>query len=182
MKVKTLNIGLIIAVGTTLSALTVADAISQVNHQAACFKTEITQVKDATCEAGPSIDDGACAFEVMASCLGRIERVLVGNGNNGTLSEAIIELDLDDPDHPELNVDLIPAYVDCSQNEIAYCIDGNQVYPKPKGGECAAGDIEYYVPGTEDRLVKLQANVGGPSRPHYIDLDEQLVTFQCRGK
>ena len=182
MKTKKLQISLVIATGLALSNLTVANANGYDKTKHECFQTKISQVKDATCEGGASIDDGACALEVMASCLSRVDRVLVGNGNNGTLSVADIELDLDDPDHPELNVDLKPAYVDCTQNEIAYCIGSAGVYPKPKNGVCTAGDTEYYVPGTEDRLVKLQTNIGSTSWPRYKDLDQQLVTFQCRSK
>jgi hypothetical protein len=182
MKTKTITIGLFLTAGMVLSNANASDVSPYAKPQPPCLKTEITQVKDATCEAGASINEGACALEVMASCLTRVNRVLVGNGNNGTLSEAEIELDLDDPDHPELNVDLKTAYVDCSQNEVAYCIGSNGVYPKPKKADCEAGDTEYYVPGTEDRLVKLQANIGSAINPRYMDLDQKLVTFQCRSK
>lgn len=183
MKANTIKFGLLLTAGMALAAANANDVNTLARgRQPACLKTEITQVKDATCEAGATIDDGACALEVMASCLNRVNRVLVGNGNNGTLSEAEIELDLDDPEHPELNVDLKTAYVDCSQNEVAYCIGSNGVYPKPKKADCIAGDTEYYVPGTEDRLVKLQTNIGSPTRPRYMDLDQKLVTFQCRSK
>jgi hypothetical protein len=182
VKALNLHISLIITAGLTLSNLVAAELSAVTQPLAGCGKTKITQVKDATCEAGATPDDGACALEVMASCLIRVDRVLVGNGNNGTLTEAEIELDQDDPEHPELNVDLKTAYVDCTQNEIAYCIGASGIYSKPKNGECTLGDTEYYVPGTEDRLVKLQVNIGGISMPRYIDLDEKLVTFQCRSK
>ena len=183
MKANTIKFGLLLTAGMALAPANANDVNTLARgRQPACLKTEITQVKDATCEAGATIDEGACALEVMASCLNRVNRVLVGNGNNGTLSEAEIELDLDDPEHPELNVDLKTAYVDCSQNEVAYCIGSNGVYPKPKKADCEAGDTEYYVPGTEDRLVKLQTNIGSPTRPRYMDLDQKLVTFQCRSK
>lgn len=182
MKPTTIKFSLFLAAGMALSVASATEFSPYAKPQPPCMKTEITQVKDATCEAGGTIDEGACALEVMASCLNRVNRVLVGNGNNGTLSEAEIELDLDDPEHPELNVDLKTAYVDCSQNEVAYCIGSNGVYPKPKKADCIAGDTEYYVPGTEDRLVKLQANIGSAMYPRYMDLDQKLVTFQCRSK
>jgi hypothetical protein len=182
MKEKTIKIGLFLIAGMIVSNASAYDISHHARPQPSCLKTEITQVKDATCESGATINDGSCALEVMARCLTRVNRVLVGNGNNGTLSEAEIELDLDDPERPELNVDLKTAYVDCTQNEIAYCIGGNGVYPKPKNDTCKAGETEYYVPGTEDRLVKLQTNIGSTVNPRYIDLDQKLVTFQCRSK
>ena len=182
MKAKMLQTGLLLTAGMVLSNPSAADTSPSANASPVCLNTEITQVKDATCEAGATLNDGACAMEIMAKCLNLVSRVLVGNGNNGTLRQAEIELDMDDPKHPELNVDLKPAYVDCTQNEIAYCIGSNGVYPKPKNGNCAAGETEYYVPGTENRLVKLQANIGTIARPRYMDLDQQMVTFQCRSK
>jgi hypothetical protein len=64
MKANTIKFGLLLTAGMALAPANATDISTFARgREPACLKTEITQVKDATCEAGDTINDGACALE-----------------------------------------------------------------------------------------------------------------------